>query len=167
MNIAPISAPKTMMPAHAATQNVGRAAISRLYNGFAARRWRMTNTTPARTENTTRAKTIGPLPGTGAKLIARMIDPTRTTDRMPPRLSTLSVSSLTWAGTNRIAKTSATAVSGNVTKNTDPHQNFSSSAPAISGPRLAMAPPKADHRAIDFVRDCPDHSAVIRASVVG
>ncbi len=29
MNIAPISDPKTMMPATAATQNVGRAAMSR------------------------------------------------------------------------------------------------------------------------------------------
>ena len=29
MNIAPISVPKTMIPAHAATQKVRRAAISR------------------------------------------------------------------------------------------------------------------------------------------
>ena len=29
MNIAPISEPKTMIPAQAATQNVGRAATSR------------------------------------------------------------------------------------------------------------------------------------------
>ena len=34
MNIAPISEPKTMMPATAATQKVGRAAIFRSYSGF-------------------------------------------------------------------------------------------------------------------------------------
>ena len=39
--------------------------------------------------------------GTGRKLIARMSDPTRTRDRTPPRLSTGSLDSLTWAGTNR------------------------------------------------------------------
>ena len=37
MNIAPISEPKTMIPAQAATQNGGRAAISRSYSGFFAR----------------------------------------------------------------------------------------------------------------------------------
>ena len=38
MNIAPINAPKTMMPSTAATQNVGRTATLRSYNGFLA--WR-------------------------------------------------------------------------------------------------------------------------------
>ena len=41
------------------------------------------------------------------------------------------------------------------------------SAPATSGPSAAIAPPSADQSAIDFVRPGPDHSAVIRASVVG
>ena len=61
----------------------------------------------------------------------------------------------------------ATTASGSVTRNTDPHQNFSSSAPTTSGPSAAIAPPIADHSAIDFVRPGPDHSAVISASVVG
>ena len=39
--------------------------------------------------------------------------------------------------------------------------------PESSGPSAAMAPPSADHRAIDFVRAGPDHRAVISASVVG
>ena len=47
MNIAPISEPKTMMPATAATQKVGRAATFRSYSGFLARRCRMTNSTVA------------------------------------------------------------------------------------------------------------------------
>ena len=49
MNIAPISDPKTMIPAQAATQNVGRAAMSRSYRGSLVRRWRMTNATVAAT----------------------------------------------------------------------------------------------------------------------
>ena len=45
--------------------------------------------------------------------------------------------------------------------------NSSSSAPETSGPSAAIAPPMADHSAIDFVRPGPDQSAVISASVVG
>ena len=86
---------------------------------------------------------------------------------MPPRLSTGSVASFTWLGTNFSAMTSATTASGSVTRNTEPHQKCSSSAPAISGPSAEMPPPIADHSAIDLVRDCPDHSAVMSASVVG
>ena len=52
-------------------------------------------------------------------------------------------------------------------RKTEPHQNSSSSAPEITGPREEIAPPIPDHSAIDFVRPGPDQSAVIRASVVG
>ena len=52
-------------------------------------------------------------------------------------------------------------------RKTEPHQKCSSSQPATSGPSEAMAPPSADHRAIDLVRPGPDHSAVINAKVVG
>ena len=86
---------------------------------------------------------------------------------MPPRLSTGSVLSFTWLGTSRTAITSATATSGRVMRNTEPHQKCSSSKPASNGPSAAMPPPSADHSAIDFVRPGPLHSAVISASVVG
>src|SRR3954470_21272961 len=108
-----------------------------------------------------------PLLGTGAKLIARMSDATRTTDSTPPRLSTGSVASLTWAGTTFAASGSATTTRGSVIRKTEPQSNCSSSAPATSGPSDAMAPPSADQSAIDFVRPGPDHSAAISASVVG
>ena len=61
----------------------------------------------------------------------------------------------------------ATTASGSVTRKTEPHSKLVSSAPERSGPSAAMAPPRADHSAIDFVRAGPDHSAVINASVVG
>ena len=61
----------------------------------------------------------------------------------------------------------ATTASGNVMRNTDPQSNCSSRAPEINGPSAAIAPPMADHSAIDFVRPGPDQSAAIRASVVG
>ena len=93
--------------------------------------------------------------GTGAKLIERMSAPTMTSDRTPPRLSTGSVVSLTWPGTKRYAIRIATTASGSVTRNTDPQSNCSSSAPEISGPSAAIAPPIADHSAIDFVRAGP------------
>ena len=54
-----------------------------------------------------------------------------------------------------------------MTRNTEPHQKCSSSAPAISGPSAAIAPPSADQSAIERVRPGPDQSAVISASVVG
>src|SRR5436305_2199377 len=113
----------------------------------------------------TSAKT--PALGTGAKLIERINEPMRTTDKMPPRLSTEPVVSLMCAGTSRIAITIATAASGNVMRKTEPHQKCCSSAPAHNGPSAAIAPPVPDHKAIDFVRLLPDHSAVIKASVVG
>ena len=86
---------------------------------------------------------------------------------MPPRLSTGSVVSLTWPGTSQTASTTATAASGNVTRNTDPHQKCSSRKPDNNGPRAEIAPPMPDHKAIERVRPDPDHNAVIRASVVG
>ena len=123
--------------------------------------------TPAATAIAARPSTSDPLFGTGAKLIARMSPPTISADRIPPRLSTGSVSSLTWAGTRATAITNATAASGSVTRNTEPHQKCSRSAPAINGPSEAIAPPVADHSAMARVRAWPDHSAVISASVVG
>ena len=63
--------------------------------------------------------------------------------------------------------TSATTASGSVTRKTEPHQKCSSSSPESSGPSAEIAPPSADHSAIDFVRAGPDQSAVISARVVG
>ena len=54
-----------------------------------------------------------------------------------------------------------------MTRKTDPQSNCSSSAPETNGPSEAIAPPSADHSAIDFVRPGPDHNAAISASVVG
>ena len=50
-------------------------------------------------------------------------------------------------------------------RKTDPHQKCSSIKPEASGPRAEIAPPSADHSAIDRVRAGPDHKAVISASV--
>ena len=51
--------------------------------------------------------------------------------------------------------------------NTDAQSNWVSIAPASSGPSDEIAAPSPDQSAIDRVRACPDHSAVISASVVG
>ena len=127
----------------------------------------MTKAIPAATAMAASPATSVPLSGTGAKLMASTTAATSTIDRIPPRLSTGSVVSLTWLGTSTTAMTRATTASGSVMRNTEPHQKCSSSAPAVSGPSEEIAPPRADHRAIDFVRAGPDHSAVISASVVG
>jgi hypothetical protein len=156
-----------MIPAHAATQNTRRPAMSRSYSGLGARRSRNAKPAKAAAATAARPSVSVPLFGTGAKLIARISAATRTTERIPPRLSTGSVASLTWAGTNFAAIGRATATRGSVMTNTDPHENCSSSAPATRGPSEAIAPPSADQSAIDFVRAAPDHSAVISASVVG
>ena len=58
-------------------------------------------------------------------MIARISAATSTTDRMPPRLSTGSVVSLTWPARTTMASTSATAASGSVTRKTEPHQKCS------------------------------------------
>ena len=45
-------------------------------------------------------------------------------------------------------------------RNTEPHQKCSRRMPETSGPRAAIAPPSADHKAIDFVR--PDREPTAR-----
>ena len=105
--------------------------------------------------------------GTGTKLMARINAPTSKADRIPPRLSTESVVSFTWAGTSRHAMKKATAANGSVTTKTDPHANCSRSRPAINGPSEAIAPPVADQSAMECVRAGPDQRAAIIASVVG
>jgi hypothetical protein len=96
-----------------------------------------------------------------------MRDPTSTTERIPPRLSTGSEVSFTFPGTKIHASARATTASGRVTRKTEPQSNCSRSAPETSGPRAAIAPPSADQSAIAFVRPGPNHSAVMSASVVG
>src|SRR6266508_2132081 len=156
-----------MIPAHAATQKTRRPATWRSYSGLSARRWRMGKAIPAATATAASPRTRAPLLGTGAKLIARISVPTSTTDRTPPRFSTGSLVSLTWLGTKATAIRKATTTSGKVIRKTDPHQKCSRSQPATSGPREEIAPPMADQSAIDLVRAGPDHSAAIRAKVVG
>ena len=156
-----------MIPAQAATQNTRRPAMCRSYSGLRARRWRSTKATSPTSATTASVRVRAPLFGTGAKLMARISDPTRATERMPPRWSTLSVVSLTWAGTKNQAISAAMAASGSVTRNTEPHQKCSSRNPATRGPSAATPPPMADQSAIDRVRPGPDQSAAIRASVVG
>ncbi len=162
-----MSVPKTMIPAHAATQNVGRATIGRSYSGLSARRSCRRNSGAAITAITNSTSAVVSMPFTGQKLIARISVPTRTTETMPPRLSTGSVVSFTWLGTNHTAIASAITASGIVTRKTDPQSKCSSRIPLTSGPSAAKPPPIADQSAIDFVRARPDHSAVMSASVVG
>ena len=105
--------------------------------------------------------------GSGANVIAATTAPIITADSTPPRWSTGSVPSPTWLGSRRNARTRATRASGTVTRKGEPHQNLSRNSPDTSGPSAAIAPPRADQRAMDRVRFWPDHSAVMRASVVG
>ena len=92
---------------------------------------------------------------------------TKIIESRPPAWSTGSVVSFTWAGTKITASTSATAASGRVSRKAEPHQKCCSARPAIIGPSAVTAPPIPDHSAMALVRAGPDHSAVIRASVVG
>lgn len=167
MNIAPISTPNTTTPATAATQNVGRAAMRRSYSGCFARSWRHTNAASAATPIAASPSASAPPEGTLARLIARMSAPTSTAARMPPRLSTGSVDSFAWAGTKITTSGIAMMISGIVMRNDAPHHRYSTMAPASSGPIAETAPPIADHSAMALVRAAPDHSAVIKASVVG
>ena len=59
---------------------------------------------------------------TGAKLMERMNAPTITSDRIPPRLSTGSVVSLTCGGTNSRAMMKAITAIGTTTMNTELHE---------------------------------------------
>ena len=82
-------------------------------------------------------------------------------------MSTGSVVSFTPDGTNQAAPTTASTARGRVMRNTDPHHQCSSTAPAVSGPIAAMAPPMPDQRAMARVRPGPDQRAAMSARVVG
>ncbi len=88
-----------MIPAQAATQKMRRPATCRSYSGLRTRSWRMAKAITAASAIDTSPITRVVLSGTGAKLIARISAETKTTERMPPRLSTGLSVSLTWAGT--------------------------------------------------------------------
>jgi hypothetical protein len=100
-------------------------------------------------------------------LIPRTSAATIRIESIPPRLSTGSVVSFTWAGISRTAAWRATSASGSVIRKHEPQSNCSKSAPETIGPSADSAPPIADQSAIAFVRSGPDQSAVISASVVG
>src|SRR5512143_739078 len=125
------------------------------------------NATPEASTITVRPSTSVPAFGTAAKLIASTSAAIRTTDKTPPKLSTASVVSLTWAGTYVRAMYRATTASGRVSRNTEPHQKCCNRNPDDNGPSDEIAPPIPDHSAIDRVRPGPDHRAVINARVVG
>ena len=98
MNIAPINEPNTMIPATAATQKIGRAAIFKSYSGFAARFCRMTKPMSAATATSPSPIAAIWASGTTMKLIDRINAPTSTAESTPPRLSTGSDVSFTCAG---------------------------------------------------------------------
>ena len=165
---APISEPKTMIPAHAATQNVRREATSRSYSGIRRPPLAEENATSAATAIAASTSVQRPLVRHGREVDRedQRADEDEREDaaEVVHRLGRLVDVARDEAST---AMTRATAASGRVTRKTEPHQKCSSSAPATSGPSAATPPPIADQRAIDFVRPGPDQSAVISASVVG
>ena len=99
--------------------------------------------------------------------MARISDPTSTSERIPPRLSTDSFDSLTCAGTNFSAMKKATTATGITTKKMEFQAKRVSSSPESSGPQALMAPPTAAHSAIDLVLAGPVHRAAISARQVG
>jgi hypothetical protein len=99
MNMAPMSDPKMMIPAVAATQKMRLPATARSYRGDLARRCRMKNTIVAATASARRPAAAADAAGTGAKLMLRTSAATITTERIPPRLSTGAVVSFTCPGT--------------------------------------------------------------------
>ena len=112
---------------------------------------------PRRARSPTSPSASAPLSGTGAKLMPR-IERRRpaATERMPPRLSTGSVASFTWAGTNCSASTSAT---DGERQRDEEHR----APPEVLEQRAGDQRPErgdarrrcADHSAIDFVRAGP------------
>ena len=100
MNIAPISEPKTMIPAQAATQKIAPRGDLEVVERVRGPALAEHEGAGGGERDQRRARSpASPLPGTGAKLIASTSAATSTIERMPPRLSTGSVVSLTWAGT--------------------------------------------------------------------
>ena len=141
-----------MIPASAATQKMRRAATCRSYSGNLAR-----SLAQIEGDRAPRARCLPspsasvPLSGTGAKLIASTSAATSTIDRMPPRLSTGSVVSLTWLGTSRIASTSGDRRERQRDQeHRAPGVVLEQRARRAAGPSAEIAPPMPDHSAIDL-----------------
>ena len=168
-NMAAISEPKTMIPAHAATQKMRRdgdvQVVERVRGAALADE---EGDERRRLRSRARPSTSAPSFGTGAKLIARMSAPTSTTERIPPRLSTGSVVSLTWLGTKRNGHHERDdRERERDQEDRSPVELLEQRARRRAARARRCAPPSADQSAIDFVRAGPDQSAVISASVVG
>ena len=99
MNIAPISEPKTMIPAQAATQNTRRDAIVEVVQRVGDPSLADDERDAGDDRDDRQAEREGALVRDRREVDGRgSAAPTSTADRMPPRLSTFSVVSLTWAG---------------------------------------------------------------------
>ena len=97
-----------------------------------------------------------PLFGTGAKLIAR-ISAADQHDREDAAEVVDRLGRLVDVGRDehRRPSTSATTTSGSVTRKTDPHRSARAARRRPAARATAIAPPSADHSAIDFVRAGP------------
>jgi len=159
MNIAPISAPKTMIPPRGHPEG-GTNSDLEIIQGILARRCRRTKSTVAISAMTRRLTAIVRALATGRKLRARTKVPMSTTERMPPMLSTDSFPSLMCAGMNFRAIRSATTATGRTTRKTQGQSATSRIRPDSSGPDTEIAPPMAAHNAIERVRAGPGPTAL-------
>ena len=126
----------------------------------------MTNATRAASAIAARPIATALLLGTAAKLIASTSAATSSTESIPPRLSTGSVVSLTWLGTKRSGQKRDDRERERDQEHRAPAEVLEQRAREQRAERGDCAS-EPDQSAIDFVRAGPDHSAVIRASVVG
>ena len=168
MNIEPIRDPNTIIPPTVGTQNSRRRANRRSYIGWRALASRHAKRPISTTAAPSSINAYCSAPG--AEIVPRPSTSVATisTERMPPMWSSGMVDSFTCAGTLVITSTNAMAARGTAMRNTDPHQKYSSSSPATTGPSTAPPAPMADHRAIARARPAPsDHRAVMSARVVG
>jgi len=106
--------------------------------GSARRNWRRTNTTPTATPARMEATTSGENPSWAISLIPKITVSTVSSSRAALRRSSRSARGSRYSGSTLGPRTSSRAMTGRVSRNTEPHQKCSSSTPPTTGP---IAPP--------------------------
>jgi hypothetical protein len=101
-------------------------------------------------------------PWLGASMMADTNDNRPKTDRAAPVQSTCWPSGLRDSGTSRRPARIATAATGTLTMNTEPHQKWSSKVPPTSGPRTTPRPTTPDQIPIANARSRASVNTLVR-----
>lgn len=127
--------PRVFTPS--AAVNAGRRKRSRSISGSRSRRWRRRNSVPTTTPAAIATNEAAPASSAAICFTPKITARTATSDIPALGISNRPGAGSRNSGSSRGAMTSSTAITGTASRNTDPHQRYSSMNPPTSGPIAA------------------------------